>query len=130
PNPNPRNPANAKLKWGCFLCSKYLASFCGYPRPWLKRGVPFSKQSTAQMSRIAGVTGCSAVLLGGPAFPPPSAAQSAVKDVSRPSTPYVPLYSPCRAVPPRDPVAQVVFEALWPAKGFQEFSRQLDSLRV
>lgn len=53
-----------------------------------------------------------------------------MREVARPATPFVPLYSLCRPVPPDDPVAQALFKSMWPASSYATMRRQLDALRA
>ncbi len=62
-------------------------------------------------------------------FAPTAGAESAVALIGRPSTPYVELYSPCRAAPPNNPAAQEFFRTIQTYRpSFDEYQRQLDSL--
>lgn len=70
------------------------------------------------------------LVLGSLALARETDAQLTVREVARPSTPYVPLYSPCRAKPPNDAAAHRVFRSMWPQPSFVEFSRQLGLLRA
>jgi hypothetical protein len=73
---------------------------------------------------------CWALLLACIAWQAPAVAQSATRNLPRPTTPFVPLYSLCRAVPPDDPVAQVLYKSMGVTSTYAIMQRQLDTLLV
>lgn len=56
-------------------------------------------------------------------------AQPVVREIPRPKQPYVPLYSACRAKPPNDEVARLVFQTQPQRSNVAVFERQLGALR-